>query len=194
MHLARPEIVYGPKLRFRDATPDDAEFILSLRTDEAKNQHLPPVADDLGAQRQWLSRYASDPTQAYFIIEADDPVGTVRIYDPQGSSFAWGSWILRGAPFNSAMESALMTYATGLAMGFDRSHFEVAQGNEWVWKFHEEMGAIRTGDDDHSFHYSMSNEAIKSALAAQRYIPPIAVLMPENAANHYGTPGYAVAG
>ncbi|KAA6183973.1 WxcM-like domain-containing protein [Thiohalocapsa marina] len=49
--------------------PEDATFILSLRTDEKKSRYLSTTAPDLDAQRSWLQRYATATDQAYFIIE-----------------------------------------------------------------------------------------------------------------------------
>ena len=111
--IRKASIVRGDTLIFRDATPDDAEFILSLRTDAEKSRYLSATTNELGAQRAWLERYASSEGQAYFIIEFNnESIGTVRLYDAQGESFCWGSWILKdGRPRQAAMESALMVYA-----------------------------------------------------------------------------------
>ena len=166
----RPREVTGPRLRFRDAGPPDAEFILSLRLDPRRGAHLSPTDPDLDAQRRWLKAYAGDPSQVYFIVEDGDhtPVGTVRLYDPQGQSFCWGSWILNGdAPPSSAVESTLMVYAFALACGFTAAHFDVRRGNEKVWQYHERFGATRTGEDELDFYYAIGEAQIHAAL--ERY-------------------------
>jgi len=38
--LRKPRVVIGPRLRFRDASEDDAAFILGLRTDHEKGRYL----------------------------------------------------------------------------------------------------------------------------------------------------------
>ena len=92
----RPKIkkakrVTGETLTFRNIECSDAEFILSLRTDENKSRYLSLTNNDLKEQFSWLETYAVDDSQAYFIIEFNnDPIGCVRLYDAKGDSFCWG--------------------------------------------------------------------------------------------------------
>ena len=166
--LFAPRLVRGSRLTFRPANPDDAAFILSLRLDEAKNKHLSTTSPDVERQRQWLAALPSD--QVYFIIEAEGrPVGTVRLYDQRGSSFCWGSWILSDdAPKSSAVESTLMVYATGLALGFTAAHFEVRKENVKVWQYHERCGAERVGETEEEYLYTISEPAIEALFARYR--------------------------
>ncbi len=167
----RPRLVEGARLRFRDATPGDAEFILSLRLDPAKNAYLSSTDPDVSRQRRWLENYSADPTQVYFIIEGPsaEPVGTVRLYDAQGSSFCWGSWILaEGAPPSSAVESTLMVYSFGLACGFTSAHFDVRRANERVWQYHERCGAVRVREDEQNLFYRIDHHAIRALLEHYR--------------------------
>jgi len=162
--------IAGDTLVFRNAETPDAEFILSLRTDEKKSRYLSATSNDLDAQRAWLDQYRNSEGQAYFIIEhGNEPIGTVRLYDARGTSFCWGSWILKdGRPRQAAMESALMVYAYALDhLGFSACHFDVRKGNERVIKFHERFGAVRTGETPDDYLFSLSLEAITSA--RQRY-------------------------
>jgi RimJ/RimL family protein N-acetyltransferase len=163
--LVAPRLVTGSRLTFCPANPDDAAFILSLRLDVAKNKHLSATSPDVERQRQWLA--ALPPDQVYFIIEAEGrPVGTVRLYDPRGSSFCWGSWILSDdAPKSSAVESTLMVYATGMALGFTAAHFEVRKENVKVWEYHERCGAERVGETEEEYLYTISEPAIEALFA-----------------------------
>ncbi|HEY0042977.1 MAG TPA: GNAT family N-acetyltransferase [Allosphingosinicella sp.] len=157
----------GARLRFRDVTVDDAEFILGLRTDEVKGRHLSPTSPDIDAQRRYLESYGASTNQAFFIIEtlSGAPVGTIRIYDPQGTSFCWGSWILADdAPKSSAVESTLMIYRYGLELGFDSAHFDVRKANEKVWQYHERCGAKRVRETDIDYFYTIDREAIEQLL------------------------------
>lgn len=168
---ARPMILkgtaFGPNLRFRDVDERDAEFILGLRLDSRKGRHLSPTSPDRSQQKKYLQSYACSKNQAYFIIETLDgrPVGTVRIYDPQGHSFCWGSWILTDdAPRSSAVESTLMIYRYGLELGFDAAHFDVRKANEKVWQYHERCGARRVRETDIDYFYEMDRGAIEALL------------------------------
>ena len=171
----KPRTVVGNKLILRDATPADAAFTLELRTDAVKSRFLSSTSADLQKQVAWLETYATDDSQVYFVIEdkAGNRVGTVRLYDRQGSSFCWGSWIIKeGCPGTYAIESALMVYQFARSLGFDRAHFNVRKQNESVWRFHERFGAVRTGESGEDYTYSISAAAIRASLEKYaRYLP-----------------------
>jgi RimJ/RimL family protein N-acetyltransferase len=153
-------------LSFRDAQVADAGFILTLRTDSEKSRYLSAVSGDISAQEAWLVNYAEQDDQAYFIIEYENhPIGTVRLYDPQGESFCWGSWILANTrPSHAAMESALMVYSYAVDhLGFKAAHFDVRKGNERVWQFHERLGAQRVAETELDYLYTLDLDAIKAA-------------------------------
>lgn len=166
--LRKPRQVLGHQLCFRDATLADARFIVALRTDEKKARFISATSADVQDEVSWLAQYAQDNGQVYFIMEdrQHNPVGTVRLYDQQGDSFCWGSWVIReGSPSSYAVESALMVYQFALSLGFTRAHFDVRKGNESVWKFHERFGAVRTEETELDYFYSLSREAIDKSLA-----------------------------
>lgn len=180
--LVKPAKVLGKHIVLRNAAPSDAEFIVALRTDPSKGQYLSKTSPDVAAQRAWLEAYARDDSQVYFIIEdhAGTRHGTVRLYDPRGASFSWGSWILAdGRPSGFAVESALMVYAFALGLGFTASHFSVRAGNESVWKFHERFGAVRTGENGEDWFYSISEDAIRASQEKYRkYLPEGIAVVP----------------
>ena len=158
--------VIGKTLTFRDVNESDAEFILSLRTDEKKSRYLSAVTNDIDAQREWLKHYAAANDQAYFIIEYQgESIGTVRLYDAKQDSFCWGSWILKETrPSHAAMESTLMVYAYAIDdLGFRASHFDVRKGNERVWQYHERFGARRVATTELDYLYTINLDAITAA-------------------------------
>lgn len=166
IRLRKAARVVGKTLSFRNATVADAAFILSLRTDVEKARYLSAVSGELAEQQTWLERYAQADDQAYFIIDyQDSPIGTVRLYDPQGESFCWGSWILHSSrPSQAAMESALMVYAYAVDyLGFSSAHFDVRKGNVRVWQFHERFGAVRTAETDLDYLYRIETPAITAS-------------------------------
>lgn len=166
IRLRKAARVVGKTLHFRNATVADAAFILSLRTDAGKSRYLSAVSGELAEQQAWLERYAQADDQAYFIIEYQDaPIGTVRLYGPQGESFCWGSWILHSSrPSQAAMESALMVYAYAVDhLGFNSAHFDVRKGNERVWQFHERFGAVRTTETELDYRYRIEAPAITAS-------------------------------
>ena len=105
--FVKPRRVVGCNVVLRNATKDDAEFIVGLRTDPEKGKYLSPTSTDISLQVAWMEEYANDNSQIYFIIEDmhGERFGTVRIYDQRGYSFCWGSWILKeGRPSGFALE------------------------------------------------------------------------------------------
>lgn len=167
--------IVGRSIKLRNVTPDDASFIVALRTNEKKGRFISTTSQDTSEQKQWIEKYLSSQGQAYFIIEdfSGHPYGTVRMYDQQENSFCWGSWIINvDAPSHFAIESALLIYQYALNLGFERAHFDVRKGNLSVIKFHERFGAERTGETELDIHYSISKENILSAFKKfKKYLP-----------------------
>ena len=157
-------------LRLRLVEEKDAAFILSLRLDERYNAFLSSVSPDLEAQKQWIRKYKHDEqagTQFYFIIERKDgvPCGTVRVYDLREDSFCWGSWILNQDKTRyAALESAFLVYEFGFDhLGFQKSHFDVMNGNKGVIKFHQRLGAVKTDEDEDNQYFEITQDAVEHA-------------------------------
>jgi RimJ/RimL family protein N-acetyltransferase len=168
--LRKAALVQGKSLSFRNVVVNDAEFILSLRTDAEKSRYLSSVTGALSDQQAWLHRYSQKEDQVYFIIDyMGEPIGTVRLYDPQGASFCWGSWVLSDKrPSHAAIESALMVYSYALDhLGFEKAHFDVRKGNIRVWQFHERFGALRVEESEMDFFYQIDRAAIN--VSRKRY-------------------------
>lgn len=173
--IAKVKQVSGKNIILKNASTLDAKFILSLRCDPDKNQYISSVSGELDDQVKWLQNYEIDENQSYFIIQdktSAESIGTVRIYDQQENSFCWGSWILKkNIQPNIAIESALLVYQYGLAMGFTKSHFDVRKENNSVWKFHERFGAIRVGETKEDYLYQIEYNNIMSAFSRyQKYL------------------------
>lgn len=171
----KPRKIIGNDLLFRNASVDDAAFTLGLRTDANKSKYISKTQLDIKYQLLWLERYSEDESQIYFIIQNKDneDLGTVRLYDQQGESFCWGSWIIKdGCPSSFAIESALMVYHFALSLGFNKAHFDVRKGNSSVWRFHERFGAIRIGESTDDYSYRIEMKAITNSLERFRKFLP----------------------
>jgi RimJ/RimL family protein N-acetyltransferase len=176
----KPKALIGQNLIFRNATINDAAFIIEIRTDMKKSAHISKTSKDIKQQEAWLEKYSKDREQIYFVIlnREQERVGTVRLYDKKNDSFSWGSWILKdGVASSYAIESALLVYHFALSLGFERAHFDVRKGNESVWKFHERFGAVKTFETNELFLYSISLEAIKKSLKKYRRFLPSGFLI-----------------
>ncbi|EKM0362637.1 GNAT family N-acetyltransferase [Cronobacter turicensis] len=169
------KLIKGKNIILRNAQPDDAEFIVNIRTDAKKGRFISSTSSDIEKQREWLQSYLQSNGQAYFVITDMDgnSLGTVRLYDQQGNSFCWGSWVITdSAPSNTAIESALLVYHYALKTGFSKAHFDVRKGNASVIKFHERFGAKRTGETELDILFEISKEAIQNSMEKyKKYLP-----------------------
>lgn len=173
--IKQAKSITGRSIKLRNVTPSDADFIVKIRTNEKKGRFISATSNDVSKQKKWLEDYLTSEGQAYFLITDLDnhPLGTVRMYDQQGESFCWGSWVVaEDAPSHCAIESALLVYMYALELGFKRAHFDVRKGNLSVIKFHERFGAERTGETEEDLHYAISKEQILSTLEKyKKYLP-----------------------
>lgn len=150
----------GARLDFRPVTPDDAAYVLKLRSDPAHAAHLSPVTGTVADQAAWIARCKAREAageEVYHVIQRKDatPCGLVRLYDIRAETFTWGSWILdAGKPAKAALDSAVMVYDWGFTrLGLGRAVFAVDRANARVLAFHDRFGATRTGADARDIHY-----------------------------------------
>ena len=183
-HILKASQIFGRNLILKNASHLDAQFILSLRTDEGKSKFLSKTSNDLKAQIEWLKEYESKKLgEAYFIIQTKDSqsIGTIRIYDEITDSFSWGSWILsKDAPPSAAIESALMIYEYAVnCLNFQSAHFEVLKENQRVWQFHKRFGAIQTNEDGEKYFFNIDKLSIHNSLMHYRKYLPDGIIVNE---------------
>lgn len=172
-------VVSGKTIKLRLADLSDASVILKLRMDEQRNRFLSRVENDVSLQTEWLRQYKErekSGSEYYFIITdfQGETLGMVRLYDFQGDSFSWGSWLIKiGSPAQAAIESVLLVYEMAFYhLGFQQTHFEVMHGNDKVRAFHERFSAqmVRSdGTRDYFILKRASYEQIK--VKYRKYLP-----------------------
>ena len=180
--LRKAKTVSGRNLVLRNATVEDATFILSLRLDPDKARHLAPTSPRLQDQIAWLRAYEAATDQAYFVVcdRRGEAIGCVRLYDPLGDSYCWGSWLMvSGLSPLVAIEANLLVYAYGRSLGFGQVRLDVRRGNAAVWKFHERFaGAVRVRETELDYFYVVPGPRIEALLAKYRHLltHPLAVV------------------
>lgn len=180
--LRKAKTVTGAHVVLRNATVDDAEFILSLRLDPAKSRHLAPTSPRLEDQVAWLRSYETATDQAYFVVCDRDgkALGCVRLYEPIGQSYCWGSWLMVGGlPPLAAIEANVLVYAYGKWLGFSEVRLDVRRDNVAVWKFHERFaGATRVRETELDYFYVVAGAEVERLLAKYRHLltEPLAVV------------------
>lgn len=174
--IRKAQRVIGHHIVLRNATIDDAAFIVRLRTDPIKQRYISATSPEVAQQVAWLERYQHATDQAYFVVEdkRGDPVGTIRIYDPVDDSFCIGSWVMQaGTTVNHAAEALIVTYRYAFeVLGFNRSYFAVRHANRSVWRFMERFGAVRTSTTELDYCYESQREPLLAALNRYRHILP----------------------
>jgi RimJ/RimL family protein N-acetyltransferase len=91
----------GKNINMQTVEINDAEFIYTMRQNEAKTKYLSKVSGTVEDQKNWIVNYKQreeDKKEFYFVIESKDSekLGLVRMYDFQDNSFCWGSWLIVG--------------------------------------------------------------------------------------------------
>lgn len=144
-------LIQGPNISLRLIQPQDANYLYGLRMNPAYNQHLSEVRGTAEDQRRWIEGYKpreAEGHEFYYIIESKDgqACGSVRLYDIDGESFTWGSWILdAGKPPKAALESAVLVYKIAFdLLDLNTAHFDVRLDNENTLAFHRRFGATET--------------------------------------------------
>lgn len=137
----------GYRFALRPVDESDAELIVTLRNDPAVAPYLNAGAITTAMQREWLTRYFSQPDDYYFVV-VDQVTGTdeglVGLYnvDRGAQTAEWGRWVVR-AP-TGAVESALLVYRCGFEqLDMQMIYCRTLAENRHVVSFHDSSGAHR---------------------------------------------------
>ena len=143
-------VLEGHAFRLRPIGPQDAEFVLALRTASRVQGRLHPVSGLLGDQVAWIEGYLRRPGDWYWVVERSldgRPEGTLGLYDLEAdrSRAEWGRWLLRPGSLG-APESALLLYRAAFEkLGLAEVHCRTVATNAAVVSFHDRSGLERTG-------------------------------------------------
>jgi len=166
----------------RPVGSSDAEFIVSLRTNEKLNRHISSTSGNIPEQERWIEDYLGRfkrGEEAYFVVEHNGHRwGTIRIYnyDVQAGTFVYGSWLVStGAPACCAFSSTILNHDLGFSvLGFSKVLFDVRKENRSVCRFHDALGAAFVREDEVNRHYEITSKAYPAVRAklekfAQRF-------------------------
>jgi len=173
------------RYRLRPVKPQDAPFIVALRTDPLLNRFIHEISPRVEDQVAWLDRYFLRPDDYYFIVENVDSAeaqGTIGLYKPDSESSCteWGRWILKRGSM-AALESAWLIYEVAfsrlrLASLCSRTLAE----NLGVVSFHDSFGARRVAVlEQHFIVRGEPRSAIEHRITAAEW--------PMLRAKHYST-------
>jgi len=157
---------YNIKLRFVE--PEDAAFILNLRTNEKLGRHISKTHPDLNAQIDWINHYKEREKQDleyYFMAIGSDGQrwGTTRLSELDGDAFELGSWLFDpNAPTGVAIKADIITREIGFdILGFNYCKFNVRRLNKNVLKYHIAYKPEILNEDDVNINFRLDAISFK---------------------------------
>ncbi len=107
--MAYSDDLVGRYVTLKAVTPDDAEFILSIRNDEQFKGKIPKLNCSIEEQRQWIIKQRKMPEDYYYIIWSKDGkrLGTLGAYCAENGEYETGRIVSYGDPREN-MEAYLL--------------------------------------------------------------------------------------
>lgn len=158
---------YGVDVRL--ANFDDAEFILSLRTNDRLSRFIHSTDNDVEKQINWMKEYKKRELKGedyYFVYSKNGvPFGVNRIYDIslEKNLGTGGSWLCKqGTDVEDSMATLIIMRDIMFdILGLDYDMFDVRKQNKKVQKIHIMLGAKNIGETELDYLYSLSKEDYK---------------------------------
>ena len=150
---------HGIDVRF--VGEDDAEFILSLRTNPELNRFIHATSSDIENQRQWIRDYKKremDGVEYYFIYSKDGPPFCVnRIYGINGDEGTTGSWIcaLKTNPVDVLTTSIVLYYIVFDEIKLRRVLFDTRKDNLSALKVNRALGGVCIDETDKDYFFQL---------------------------------------
>lgn len=152
----------------RLAELSDADFILSLRSNENLNKYLSSVENNLEAQIDWLKNYKMKEAKGeeyYFIIEDKErkAYGTIRLYAIKDNECTWGSFILLpDRPFNFSYISAELSFDFAFnTLGMKSIKLDVNKKNSKAIHIYFKLGFKKLKCDEKNLYMVLTKEMYK---------------------------------
>lgn len=171
-------------INLRTVVEDDAEFILSLRTDERKKRFISETNSSLENQKEWIKKYKAreeKKTEYYFIasdLDGED-FGLYRVYKIETGLPEIGSWITKPGyqkvlnPIKLDITIKDFVFNT---LQLNALQFEVRRHNLSVNKYHQMFGAELIREDEINNYYLLTREKFENNKTKLLYKFKITVL------------------
>lgn len=144
---------------------NDAEFILSLRTNVQLNRYISTTSDDIADQKKWIKNYKIIEfagLEFYFIAEDlnGNRYGTIRLYNFDENSFEIGSWLfLPKSPLGMAVKAQFIAIETGFKeLKKEYCRLEIRKENEAVLRYMKGFKTTLVREDDLNYYYTLTEE------------------------------------
>lgn len=160
---------YGLKVRL--VNENDAEFIVSLRSDPTKTKYMITLNNEVETQRRWIQEYKMREKEGldyYFIYSnvEDKPIGLNRIshVDYIEKTAKASSWITVGGLINEAFKMSIIQSEIAFnLLKIDAFRFEVHKENSSLIRFYKlfDCKYIDNGTDYYYF-INVKNDFLKT--------------------------------
>lgn len=133
---------------------ENAEFILSLRTDPKYSRYINDTENDLDIQIEWIHQQQSKPNDYYFVIRDinNNPKGVISLYnfDQDGKNAEMGRLICPKSPIQ-LYESFILICIFGFEiLGLKRMFYRMNPDNAEVIAITRKFGADFVGYGNYS--------------------------------------------
>jgi RimJ/RimL family protein N-acetyltransferase len=155
-------LVEGNRIVIREAEPEDAAFILSLRLNEKLSRYLQKIENDLEKQRNYICNSKIKRDEYYCVIEskAGEAYGACRLHSITKDGCVPASWIIKPeAPFYVAPEAFFLMFDFALLyLGILQMNIDAMKDNKSVIRFYQKTGADIVGEDEHKYYLRTTRE------------------------------------
>jgi len=170
-------VIRGNWVSLREASVDDARFILDLRQTERALRHLHATPPELERQIDYMKRYLTLDDEWYFIVtdEVMKPIGIAGAYDVRGDSVAIGRWVMKpGLPFQCAVEGEILLIRFLVnVVGAEEIRMDARIDNKSAWRFGQAFGFVETHRTDLDIFYAADKETIlRGCSKMERFCKP----------------------
>lgn len=150
------------EFRMRLVEEEDADFIVSLRTDKDLAKHLHQTSPDVAAQKNWIREYKKRELQEkefYFVAETYDgeKLGLNRLYNFTDDAFELGSWIFRrGLNENVPILADLAVRDFAFEqLKYKICRFDVRKENKSVVHYHKLFKPQLVREDELNYYFEL---------------------------------------
>lgn len=144
-----PEKIADRYAYLRYVRVEDAQFILSLRTDPKYSKYINDTENDLDLQIEWILRQQSKPYDYYFVIcdPYDNPKGVISLYnfDATHTEAEMGRLICPKSPIELYASFILICKFGFEIIGLNRMFFRMNPNNGEVIAITRKFGATFVG-------------------------------------------------
>ena len=153
---------YG--IHCRLVVEEDAEYILSLRTDKVLSRYIHATDFNIEKQIQWIQDYKQREAigvDFYFIFEDDNrqPVGVARIYQIKEGMFTSGSWLASSSIIGVGVLCDIISREIAFEMYPDSvNYYDVRKENTKVIRYHQSYHPTIYREDDENLYFYLTKQ------------------------------------